>query len=180
MEYDMIKPSGMALIAVIAATAQFAGAVAFSQTTVTPKSEPKFGPSDIPEPNGPALRFGPKDIPEPNGPALVPAQTSPPTAMPPTAPVTPDAPSLTLTDAQVKAWLDKAVYSSDGKKIGEVAAFARDGTGKVTEMHADIGGFLGMGETRIRLMPAQFKMDADRIVLNVTADQAKAMPPIKK
>ncbi len=106
------------------------------------------------------------------------AQTPSPT---PTAPmpsiVTPE---LTLTDAQAKTWIDKAVYSSDDKKIGEVSAFARDVTGKVTEMHADIGGFFGLGETRIRLMPAQFTMGTDRVVLKVTAEQAKAMPPIKK
>ena len=93
---------------------------------------------------------------------LVEAQTTAPTTPMPNVgtavtPSTMPAPTaLSLTDAQVKAWIDKAVYSSDDKKIGEVAAFARDGSGNVTEMHADIGGFLGMGETRIRLMPAQF------------------------
>lgn len=115
-----------------------------------------------------------------------PAPTTPPTgAMPsasPTAmpPATPTLQNLSLTDEQAKVWIDKAVYSSDDKKIGEIAAFARDGTGKVTEMHADIGGFFGMGETRIRLMPAQFKLGTDRVVLMVTADQAKALPTVKK
>ncbi len=157
----MIKPSAFALLAIVVASAPLSGTVAFAQTTVAPKSDPAFGP---------------KDIPEPNGPALVPAQTSP-NAMPPAAPADP---SLTLTDAQAKAWIDKAVYSSDDKKIGEIAAFARDGSGKVTEMHADIGGFLGMGETRVRLMPAQFKMGTDRVVLTVTAEQAKTLPTVKK
>jgi hypothetical protein len=50
----------------------------------------------------------------------------------------------------------------------------------VTEMHADIGGFLGLGETRVRLMPAQFKLMTDRVVLSVTADQAKSLPKIVK
>jgi hypothetical protein len=187
----MIKSPTIIFVATLAAASLLTGAVAYSQTTVPPKSEPKFGPKDIPEPNGPALnfgpkdipepngpalRFGPKDIPEPNGPALVPAQTAPGV----TPPAAPAAPTLSLTDDQVKAWIDKAVYSSDAKKIGEIAAFARDGTGKVTEMHADIGGFLGMGETRVRLMPAQFTMGADRVVLNVTAEQAKSLPKVAK
>lgn len=88
--------------------------------------------------------------------------------------------SLTLTDDQAKAWVSKVVYSSDNKNLGEVAAFARDASGKVTEMHADIGGFLGLGESRIRLMPNQFKLDTDRVVLNITAEQAKALPHIAK
>lgn len=129
------------------------------------------------------------------------AQTTPPaapstppaTVQPMPAPVTPVTPSvttpapattvdgaITLTDAQAKAWINKTVYSSDNKNLGEVAAFARDASGKVTEMHADIGGFLGIGETRVRVMPDQFKLDNDHIVLNVTAAEAKALPAIKK
>lgn len=83
---------------------------------------------------------------------------------------------ITLTDEQAKGWIDKAVYSSDGKNVGEVVAFSRDGSGKVTEMQADIGGFLGLGQTRIRLMPSQFKLMDDRVVLSITADQTKALP----
>ena len=118
---------------------------------------------------------------------LVEAQTTVPSTPTPNAgpaatlpPVMAAPNTLSLSDAEVKTWIDKAVYSSDDKKIGEVAAFARDGSGKVTEMHADIGGFLGIGETRVRLMPAQFKMGTDRVVLMVTADQAKTLPTIKK
>ena len=85
-----------------------------------------------------------------------------------------------LTADAAKLWIGKPVYSSDDKKIGEVAAFARGTDNTVNEMHADIGGFLGMGETRIKLMPAQFKLQGDRIVLNLTADQAKALPPLAK
>jgi hypothetical protein len=88
--------------------------------------------------------------------------------------------SIVLTDLEAKSWIDKAVYSSDGKELGEVAAFARDSSGKVTEMHADVGGFLGLGETRVRVMPAQMKLMSDRVVLSVTSDQAKTLPKIPK
>jgi lipopolysaccharide export system protein LptC len=87
---------------------------------------------------------------------------------------------LKLTADQAKAWVDKQVYSSDNQKIGEIAAFARGTDNTVTEMHIDIGGFLGMGETRVRLMPAQFKLQGDRAVLNVTAEQAKSLPKVQK
>jgi PRC-barrel domain len=105
-------------------------------------------------------------------------QSTPPA--PPTAAATPSPTALMLTADQVKLWIDKPVYSSDGKKLGEVAAFARGTDNTVNEMHADIGGFLGMGETRIRVMPAQFKLQGDRVVLNLTADQAKVLPTVAK
>jgi PRC-barrel domain len=124
------------------------------------------------------------------------AQTTPPAATPAPntteKPMTPMAPSTTmpqstmdakplvLTEAEAKTWIDKVVISSDGTKIGEVAAFARDTSGKVTEMHADIGGFLGMGETRIRLMPPQFRLVDNQVMLTVTAEQARTLPKIPK
>ncbi len=86
---------------------------------------------------------------------------------------------ITLTDEQAKGWIDKAVYSSDGKNVGEVVAFARDGSGKVTEMQADIGGFLGLGQTRVRLMPSQFKLMDDRVVLSITAEETKTLPKVQ-
>jgi hypothetical protein len=94
--------------------------------------------------------------------------------------VTPSATRLMLTAPEATAWVDKPVYSSDGKKLGEVAAFQRNPDNTVTEMHADIGGFLGIGETRVKLVPTQFKLQGDRVVLDVTAAQAKDLPVIKK
>jgi hypothetical protein len=115
--------------------------------------------------------------------------TSPPTGAPPPA-VTqpqaatpqsmPDAQKVTLTDQQAKGWIDKKVYSNDDKKLGEIAAFARDATGNITELHADVGGFLGLGETRVRVMPAQFRFMGDHVMLLLTAEQAKALPKIAK
>lgn len=87
---------------------------------------------------------------------------------------------LRLTESEAKQWIDKVVYSSDGRNLGEVAAFKREMDGRVTEMHADLGGFMGLGESRVLLSPAQFRVDGDRIVLNMTADQAKALPVIPK
>ncbi len=85
---------------------------------------------------------------------------------------------LSLTSKEVEAWIGKPVYSSDGMK--EVAAFQRAADNKVTEMHADIGGFLGLGEHRIRLMPAQISLQSDRVVLDLTSEQAKQLPKIAK
>jgi hypothetical protein len=112
-------------------------------------------------------------------PAIAQTTTIPPST-PPAAAASPAAAAVMLTADQAKAWIGKPVYSSDNTKIGEVAAFARGTDNTVNEMHADIGGFLGMGETRIRVMPAQFKLQDDRVVLNQTAAQAKLLPTIAK
>jgi PRC-barrel domain protein len=87
---------------------------------------------------------------------------------------------LVLTEAQANAWIKKAIFSSDGKNVGEVTALKRDASGKVAELQAGIGGFLGMGETKVRLMPAQFKLENDRVVLSLTAEQVKELPKIAR
>lgn len=87
---------------------------------------------------------------------------------------------VVLTEAQANAWIKKAVFSSDGKNVGEVTALKRDASGKVAELQAGIGGFLGMGETQVRVMPAQFKLVNDRVELSLTTEQVKALPKIAK
>jgi anti-sigma factor RsiW len=103
---------------------------------------------------------------------------APPSVTQPT--VTPSGTKMVLTAPEATAWIDKPVYSSDGKKLGEVGAFQRNPDNTVAEMHADIGGFLGLGETRVKLLPSQFKLQGDRVLLDVTAAQAKDLPIVKK
>lgn len=87
---------------------------------------------------------------------------------------------LMMTEEQARVWIDRPVYSSDGNNIGTVTAITRGTDNTVTEMHADIGGFLGIGKTRVRLAPAQFTLRDDRVVLSVTAEQAKTLPTVEK
>ena len=87
---------------------------------------------------------------------------------------------LALTAQEAQAWVGKPVYSSDGKKLGEVAGFERSADNKVTEMHADIGGFLGLGQHQVRLMPAQIHLQSDRVVLDLTSAQSKELPSIPR
>jgi hypothetical protein len=84
--------------------------------------------------------------------------------------------ALSLSEQEAKTWIDKPVYSSDGKNIGEVVDFQRDADKKVIGMHADIGGFLGFWQTRVNLKSTQFKLQTDRIILDLTAAQAKELP----
>lgn len=87
---------------------------------------------------------------------------------------------LALTAQEAQAWIGKPVYSSDGKMLGEVSSLERSADNKVTELHADIGGFLGLGQHHVRLMPAQIKLQSDRVVLDVTSAQAKELPEISR
>ena len=124
-------------------------------------------------------------------PPTTPSPTTPPPVTQPTTPqATPKTPTspqampsdtkngINLTEEQARQWVGKTVYSSDAKNVGEIEAVQRNPAGRVTEVHADIGGFLGIGETRVRVMADQFKVEGDRIVLNMTADQAKTLPKV--
>lgn len=85
---------------------------------------------------------------------------------------------MTMTDDQVRSWIDKPVYSADDRNLGEVVEFRRDNSGKVLGMYADIGGFLGIGETRVLLRPEQFRLGADRVMLTLNSEEAKSLPKI--
>lgn len=150
----------------IAALALSAAIPAFAQTaTQQPTQPPAAAPSTLP--------------------ATTPSPAAPPAAMP----ANPSASTATtgsisrdvvLTEAETQKWIDKVIYSSDGANLGEVAAFARDGSGRVTEMHGDLGGLMGIGETRVRIMPSQFRLEGDRVTLNLTKEQAKNLPQVTK
>jgi len=70
-----------------------------------------------------------------------------------------------------EAWVGRAVYSSEGKHLGEVAAIAPD------QLYVDVGGFLGIGETCVLVSDSDIgTVEPDRIVLKMTEAQAKNLP----
>lgn len=145
------------LLPAVAIAALLAGTAAIAQTTPPGDTTPSPTPS----------------------PPSVTAPTAPPTAPPekmPGSDVSSPSGDHTMTDAEAKTWIDKAVYSSDDSNVGSVAAIQRDASGRVTAIHADIGGFLGIGTTRVKIMPSQFKLSEDRVVLDLTAEQVKQLP----
>jgi len=86
--------------------------------------------------------------------------------------------SMTLSAQDGVAWVSKPVYSLDGANLGKVVDFQRGTDNGVISMHADVGGFWGFGMTRVNLMTPQFKLQGDRVVLNLTAAEVKALPAI--
>ncbi len=86
-----------------------------------------------------------------------------------------------VTEATMKEWIGRPVYSSDGKNLGEIAALSLGPNGDVTEVHADIGGFLGFGATRVRFTADQIEqVKDDSLVVTLTEAEAKSLPPIKE
>ncbi len=96
------------------------------------------------------------------------------------APITMTDTGAALTAKEAEALIGKPVYSNDGTKLGEVALVERDAANRLTEIRADISGFLGLGQHRIMLAPAQFILQSDRVVLHLTAEQAKELPRVAK
>jgi hypothetical protein len=102
------------------------------------------------------------------------------------APATPDMkaqpdPSLTTAPAlhapfvADETWVGRYVYSSDGKDLGKIASVKRSGASG--EIYFDMGGFLGLGATRKHVAGEQVHdVQNDRIVLNLTKDQAETLP----
>jgi hypothetical protein len=145
----------------LAATLMLSGAALAQEQIVPPAASPPSPSVTEPAPSGtqpetPALRPSPAQLPS--------------TADSASAPI--------LSDEQATALKNKVVWSSDQKNIGEIAEVVRDGTGRVTELHANIGGFLGFGETRVRVMPDEVKFMPDRVVLTRSEDQVSALPKI--
>lgn len=84
-----------------------------------------------------------------------------------------------VTEAAVNEWIGRPVYSSDGKELGAIATLQRGPEDKVSALDADIGGFLGFGETRVRFTADQIKeVKDDSLVVTLTEAEAKSLPPI--
>jgi hypothetical protein len=85
-----------------------------------------------------------------------------------------------ISEQEAKTWVGKHVYSSDGKNLGEVAAILRTSDNKITELRADIGGFLGLGQHEVSVPAAHFYLQNDRVTLDMTAAQVKELPKVAK
>jgi hypothetical protein len=89
--------------------------------------------------------------------------------------------TFTVTEEAAKEWIGRPVYSSDNKRLGDIAALQRGPDDKVSELRADIGGFLGFGETRVRITADQIKeVKDDSLVVTLTEAEAKSLPPIEQ
>ena len=74
-------------------------------------------------------------------------------------------------------WLGRAVHSSDGTYLGDVAALNEDDQ---HEFYVDLGDFLALGDTRIiRIALDQLlEVQDDRIVLRLSEPEARELPTV--
>lgn len=85
---------------------------------------------------------------------------------------------MVITSSQAKEWVGKRIHSRDENDIGEIADFRAGSDGNVEYFHSDIGGFLGLGETSVKIKPSHFEMREGKLYLNMTKDEALQLPRI--
>lgn len=84
---------------------------------------------------------------------------------------------FSVTEEEADAWLGRPVYSTDGEELGEIVSLQRNPDGSVQQLKADIGGFLGFGETRILISADQIQeVKDDSLVLTFTQAEAQELP----
>ena len=88
--------------------------------------------------------------------------------------------TATLQPNEARSLVDKPVYGSDGKKIGEINNVLIGKDGRARAAVIDVGGFLGVGEKKVAVDWKQLNISGDRIVVGMTKDQAKAAPEFKR
>ena len=69
----------------------------------------------------------------------------------------------------------KNVVALDGTTVGEVSAVRTDGNGELSAIEADVGGFLGIGETTITIQASDFMVSDDMVVLAKTEAEVNRM-----
>ncbi|QYX55977.1 PRC-barrel domain-containing protein [Roseovarius sp. SCSIO 43702] len=74
---------------------------------------------------------------------------------------------------------DTDIYTTGGDKIGEIedVLFTRDG--KAMAVSAEVGGFLGIGEKEVVINLDQISRENDRMIVDMTEDEMKALPEWK-
>jgi sporulation protein YlmC with PRC-barrel domain len=108
------------------------------------------------------------------------AQT-PPTApgQPPARTATKDMPAPAAADA--RKLIGRSVKNPNNDTIGKIESVYIDSSGKVDSVIVGVGGFLGVGERYAQLhwKDLQVMDNGEKVVVNMTKDQLKAIAPYK-
>jgi sporulation protein YlmC with PRC-barrel domain len=105
-----------------------------------------------------------------------PAPATPPTATTP-APATKAMPGPQAADA--KKLIGRNIKNAEGDTIGEIKSVYLSSEGKVDSVMVGVGGFLGVGEREVQLgwKDLQIADNGEKVTVNMTKDQLKAMAP---
>lgn len=110
------------------------------------------------------------------------AQTQTPSTspgQPPARTATKNMPAPAAADAQ--KLIGRNVKNPNNETIGEIESIYLDANGKVDSVIIGVGGFLGVGERYARLhwKDLQISDNGERVVVDMSKDQLKAMAPYK-
>jgi sporulation protein YlmC with PRC-barrel domain len=106
--------------------------------------------------------------------------TSPSPAAPPAASTT-TKPMAGPQAADAKKLIGRDVKNADGDTIGEIESVFISSAGTVDSVMVAVGGFLGVGEREVQLAwkDLQITDNGEKVTVNMTKDQLKAMAPYK-
>jgi sporulation protein YlmC with PRC-barrel domain len=76
----------------------------------------------------------------------------------------------------VESLMGKDVYGADGKDVGDLENVLVGPNGRVRAAIVEFGGFLGIGEHKVAVPWEELNIQGDRVTVNMTEDQVKAMP----
>jgi sporulation protein YlmC with PRC-barrel domain len=81
--------------------------------------------------------------------------------------------------ADARKLIGRSVKNTNDETIGQIESVYIAGSGKVDSVIVGVGGFLGVGERRVRLTwdDLQISNSGERVVLSASKDQLKAMAP---
>ena len=162
-----IGPSVLALSIVCGST------LAMAQSAAPEASNPPAASTEMKstEPSAPATAPAAE-------PAATPTETTPLSNPADTAAVAPL--EKTYAYSEAKDWEGKRLYSVEGNDIGEISAVEKGADGNVKAFHADIGGFLGIGETKVVVEPSQLSLINDKLTISMTEKEAKDLPKVSQ
>ncbi len=80
----------------------------------------------------------------------------------------------------IDRFIGKDVYGAGGEEVGELNNVLLDSNGHVRAAVIEFGGFLGIGEHKIAVPWNDIDVQGDRLTVNLTKDQVKAMPRWQK
>ena len=83
--------------------------------------------------------------------------------------------------ADANKLIGRSVKNNNNDTIGKIESVYLDSSGKVDSVIVGVGGFLGMGERYARLHWKDLKIsdNGEKVVVNMTKDQLKAIAPYK-
>ena len=76
----------------------------------------------------------------------------------------------------MEKFIGKDVYGAKGDEVGELNNLLIGPDGRVRAAVIEFGGFLGIGEHQVAVPWDRLSVQGDRLMVNMTEDQIKAMP----